>query len=284
MIPVKHIDPEDLPLYAMHLLAPEDMSEMQEQLQHSLEGRRILSETYSDLAVLAHSTEMHPPSALARQRLMKHVAREKKIIPIDTASTYLPQAASTPLQERSAHKSVATRVLPWVGWALAAGMLLPLVNFYRQREERQGQLEQLRTALAANQSQIQQTQASAELANTLMNTVKDPNAVHVTLTGSEIKPPPEGRASYVAAKGSLVFIASNLNPIEGGKTYELWLIPTEGSAIPAGTFRPDARGNASVILPELPRGVAAKAFGVTLENAEGSTTPTAPILLKGAVY
>ncbi|MGA7857108.1 MAG: anti-sigma factor, partial [Terracidiphilus sp.] len=63
----------------------------------------------------------------------------------------------------------------------------------------------------------------------------------------------------------------------------LWVIPANGNApIPAGLFRPDAAGNASVVLPPLPKGVPAKAFGVTVEKAEGSATPTAPIILAGA--
>jgi anti-sigma-K factor RskA len=69
-----------------------------------------------------------------------------------------------------------------------------------------------------------------------------------------------------------------------GKTYELWVIPADGSApIPAGLFRPDSAGDGSVVLPPIPQGVSAKAFGVTLEDAAGSKTPTAPILLAGAV-
>jgi anti-sigma-K factor RskA len=52
--------------------------------------------------------------------------------------------------------------------------------------------------------------------------------------------------------------------------------------MPAGTFRPDERGFASVVLPELPKGVAAKAFGVTVEDAGGSLTPTAPVIMRGA--
>jgi anti-sigma-K factor RskA len=47
-------------------------------------------------------------------------------------------------------------------------------------------------------------------------------------------------------------------------------------------FRPDSTGSASLILPPLPAGVPAKAFGVTVERAEGSDTPTTPILLVGA--
>ena len=75
-----------------------------------------------------------------------------------------------------------------------------------------------------------------------------------------------------------------MDPIAADKTYELWLIPKgEGAKpIPAGTFKPDARGFASVILPELPKGTVAAAFGVTLESDGGSNTPTLPILMVGS--
>jgi anti-sigma-K factor RskA len=71
-------------------------------------------------------------------------------------------------------------------------------------------------------------------------------------------------------------------PLPPNKTYELWVIPADGTApIPAGTFQPDSHGMASVLLPNLPAGIQAKAFGVTMENAGGATTPTLPILLTG---
>jgi anti-sigma-K factor RskA len=124
--------------------------------------------------------------------------------------------------------------------------------------------------------------ASADEANELMEALRDPTAVHATLTSAEAKPLPAGRVTYVANKGSLVFIASNLAPLDPYKTYELWVIPVDGQPVPAGTFKPDERGFASVVLPELPKGVAAKAFGVTVEDAGGSLTPTAPVILKGA--
>jgi len=36
-----------------------------------------------------------------------------------------------------------------------------------------------------------------------------------------------------------------------------------------------------VVLPELPKGIVAKTFGVTIEDGEGSQLPTMPIVLKG---
>jgi anti-sigma-K factor RskA len=66
------------------------------------------------------------------------------------------------------------------------------------------------------------------------------------------------------------------------KAYELWLIPTSGAPIPAGVFKPDAHGSASVVNPPLPAGAEAKAFAITVENESGSATPTMPIVMMGA--
>jgi anti-sigma-K factor RskA len=66
------------------------------------------------------------------------------------------------------------------------------------------------------------------------------------------------------------------------KAYELWLIPTSGAPIPAGVFKPDAHGSATVVNPPLPSGVEAKAFAITIEPESGSTTPTMPIVMLGS--
>jgi len=65
-------------------------------------------------------------------------------------------------------------------------------------------------------------------------------------------------------------------------SYDLWLIPTSGAPIPAGVFKPDAHGSATVINPPLPARVEAKAFAMTIEAEQGSSTPTMPIVMMGA--
>jgi anti-sigma-K factor RskA len=123
----------------------------------------------------------------------------------------------------------------------------------------------------------------AAAARQVTDAMTDSSAMRVTLTKGPATPVPQGKATYVASKGALIFLASNLEPLGPGKTYELWLIPAAAgeSPIPAGTFRPDGRGNASVIMPPLPKGVEAKAFGVTVEDEGGSSTPTLPIIMAG---
>jgi hypothetical protein len=137
--------------------------------------------------------------------------------------------------------------------------------------------------LQQKSEQLAQQAAASSQAQRVLDVLTAKSAQRVLLTAAKAKPAPSARAVYLASSGSLIFQANNLDPLPAGKTYELWVIPANGKApIPAGLFQPDAAGSASVILPPLPAGVPAKAFGVTAERAEGSATPTAPILLAGA--
>ncbi len=141
----------------------------------------------------------------------------------------------------------------------------------------------LRNALASEQSQTAQLNAQTASARQVLDALSDPAALRVTLTVPKQKKNPTGRGTYVPGTGTLLFTASNLVPLRPNKVYELWLMPSDGSSpIPAGTFAPDASGNASVISTQFRRSVAAKGFAVTVENAGGSLKPTLPILLAGA--
>ena len=294
----RRITSEDLALFAMQLLSKEESAEVAAYLAQSSDARRELAEIQGDLAIYAHTVDLHSPPAQVRERLMKQVAREKKAVPIDrpaVAETRAPEAAVRPgtiftesgaivpsyvTEEIAPKRGIAGRVLPWVGWAVAAGLAVTAGKFYQEREATR---EAMRGAITAQASKIDQLTADVAAAQQVTDTMTDSSAMRVTLTKGKTTPVPQGRATYVARKGTLIFLASNLEPLKPGKTYELWLIPAAagGSPIPAGTFRPDERGNASVIMPPLPKGVEAKAFGVTVEDEGGAATPTQPIILAG---
>ena len=278
MIPVKQIDPEDLPLYAMQLLSPEEMEEMTQNLQYSREARRQLTEIVEELSFYAHSVSLERLGEDAKSRLMKSIAREKKVVAIDEA--FAPPAA--PVQPTietiyvsASQRGVAAKLLPWAGWGLAAGLAFTAGRVYLQND-------QLHRDVVAQHDALLHMATSAESASAAADIFTDPKAQNVVLTASKEKPPPEGRVAYIAEKGSLVFLGTNMAPIAPSKTYELWVIPADGqNPIPAGTFRPDAQGYASVVLPQLPKGVAAGMFGVTVEPEGGSVSPTMPVLMGG---
>ena len=282
-----HIPQDDLALFAMQLLPASEAATIAEHIEQCGDCRREVAAIQGDLAIYAHTVDLHSPPALARERLMKQVAREKKIIPI----TQVPAPAETPFRssgpflgsrtssyvedEEPRHRSIASRILPWSGWAIAAGFALAAGNFYQQRQS-------LQTTVATQSRQVGQLTADAAAARQLLDTMNDPAAMRVTLQSPLTTPVPQARATYIADKGALVFIASNLKPLQPYKVYELWLLPADGrDPIPAGTFRPDDRGNANVFLPPLPKGVVAKMFAVTIEDQTGSTTPTLPLILAG---
>jgi anti-sigma-K factor RskA len=294
----RRVTSEDLALFAMQLLSKEETAEVAAYVAQSAEARRELAEIQGDLAVYAHTVDLHSPPAQVRERLMKQVAREKKATPIDrpaVAETRAPEAAVRPgaiytesgaivpsyiTEEIPQKRGFASKVLPWVGWALAAGLAVTTGMLYREREAMRGAM---RSALTAQASRLDQLTSDVAAARQVTDTMTDSSAMRVTLTKGRTAPVPQGKATYVANKGALIFLASNLEPLKPGKIYELWLIPAVAgeNPVPAGTFRPDERGNANVIMPSLPKGVEAKAFGVTIEDEGGATTPTLPIILSG---
>ena len=278
-----HIEQEDLALFAMQLLSDKECSAIAVHVDHCPDCRRELAAIQGDLAVYAHTIDLHSPPALARERLVQQIAREKKLIPVErsTLAAYTPgetifRSGIYEEEEEQPRTSFTSKVFPWVGWAVAAGLAVGTFDLYNERNN-------LRTTITNQTGQLSQLTADAAAARQIMDTMTDTTAMRVTLKDPKAAPVPQGRATYVADKGALIFLASNMEPLQTYKVYELWLIPADGrDPIPAGTFHPDAHGNASVIMPPLPKGVEAKAFGVTVEDEGGSTTPTLPIILVGA--
>jgi Anti-sigma-K factor rskA len=277
-----HIERDDLVLFAMQLLSKEDAAVAAAHIEQCPECRHELAEVQGDLAIYALTVDVQSPPPEARERLLSQVAREKKIVPINTVPEPEPELPSRGFGGRShlteddlPHRSFAGKVFPWLGWALAAGLAVTTGNFYLQRTALQG-------SIAEQKDQIAQLTTDAATAREVMETMTDRSAMRVTLTKAQTAPVPQARATYVAEKGMLIFQANNMEPLQPAKVYELWLIPANGSnPIPAGTFHPDEHGYASVMMPPLPKGVAAKAFGVNIEDEGGSQTPTMPIVMVG---
>lgn len=162
-----------------------------------------------------------------------------------------------------------------IPWAMAAALATTAAWLGIKNNALSGELRDESSQVANIASQFAQARRALDVLTS--------RAVQrVLLTAPRTLVEPTGHTFYLADSGSLVFYANNLKLPSAYKTYELWLIPTSGQPIPAGLFRPDAAGNASIVMPPLPEGVSAKAFGVTIEKAEGSDAPSAPIIISGA--
>lgn len=168
------------------------------------------------------------------------------------------------------------RWMGWMGWAVAAAVTVAAVFTLRDDFN-------LREQVSQQQSSLSAAEASASRAETVLQTLQSASTQHFQLAATDAAPSPSGRVAYLPERGTLVFQGSNLETLQPYKTYELWLIPAgQGrQPLPAGLFKPDAHGYATVVLPQLPKGLVAANFGVTIEDDGGSGTPTLPILLVG---
>jgi anti-sigma-K factor RskA len=244
---------EDLALHALGVLEGDERAVLERHLEECAACRRELEQLRGDMALMALSTAGPVPPRRARQRLLEAVARE-------------PRRAAAPV------RSGWWTLVPWVA---AGALAVGVVAVWLQKSD-------LQRRIAGLQNQSIQQQAELQRAREVVSTLTATDAMRVTLVAAKTPPQAEGKAIYVRDRSSLIFLASNFQPLPLQKAYELWLIPTIGAPIPAGVFKPDAHGSATVINPPLPAGVEAKAFAITVEPQSGSSAPTMPILMIGA--
>ncbi|MBS1805341.1 MAG: anti-sigma factor [Acidobacteria bacterium] len=266
MMDAQHISQDDLALYALQALSSEESAAVREHLSVCDVCRAEVASLQGDLAMVALSVDQQTLPSGARERFLQRIGGDVRQGADGTRR-------AEPISIERAHGS---RSAAWIGWVAAAAALIVAawLGF---------EVNSLRSRLQASDSRIATLETSESQAKQVAELLTAPSAQKVVLTAPKTPPAPSGRVVYLASRGGLILQASNLAPIPAGKTYELWVIPADGTApIPAGLFRPDTAGNGSVVLPQIPQGVKAKAFGVTLEDAAGSKTPTAPILLAGA--
>jgi hypothetical protein len=260
-----HIAQEDLALYAMHGSSEEGTRAVRAHVEVCAACRTELEKVARDLAVVAMSIEEHPLPAGARQRFMEKIAAAQATTGRGTDKPVIP------IQSRQPARMAAV----WLPWAIAATLALIAISLGAK-------INSLNRELSNESHRLADLTMENAHAQEVLEVLTAPGAQHVVLTTGKTKPTPSARAVYLASRGCLILQASDLEQLPENTAYELWVIPANGKApIPAGLFWPDATGSASLVLPKIPTGVVAKAFGVTIEKSEGSPWPTTPIILAG---
>ena len=251
-----------LALYALGALESlSDRADVESHLRSCVECQEELEKLRGDAALLALSVVGPAPPKAARQRLLAAIANEPK---------------NRPVRERMVLGVLHRR---WLTFAPIAAMLLVAVfSLLLWRNN-----ARLLRNLERTQAQLEQANQQLRDAQQLVALLKSPDTMHVTLvSAAEPRPQPQAHTSYGAKMGRLLLRASNMEPLPPNKVYELWLLPVGGAApIPAGTFKPDAKGKAVMDHSMETAGIEAKGFAITIEPEGGSQTPTMPIKMIG---
>jgi len=246
---------DDLVLYALHELPQSEAAEFREHLKDCPRCLRELEEINSQLGLLALSSVSSAPPQRARERLLKAIKAE-------------PRRARAIVMHR-----------PW--WSFVptfTAVVLALFGLMLWREN-----ASLRQKLEISQQESEEGQAVLDRARLVLDALTSPESAHFALVSTKDLPVPEGKASYMRKTGTLVFTAQHLLPLPPEKTYQLWLVPQGGKApMACGTFKPDAQGNAAMVMPYAEKDAWPKMFAVSVEPEGGSQTPTMPLVMAGS--
>jgi anti-sigma-K factor RskA len=265
-----HIPEEDLIQYALGTLKDVQLSQFTAHISLCNECRADLGRIQVELASFASVQPLTELPPGARERFLHRLATDTAP---DSRFVQMRNKSRLYLWSRSIQQQLESPLLlRIVSGALAAAVIFlgydDLTHIH--------QIRQMGPAVSRYEK------AAAEFAD-LKDFLRGMNAQQVSLyERAPLTRAPQGHAIYSANSGKLVFTASNMPAQAPGKAYELWVLPAGGGApIPAGVFTPDLRGNAAIVFPEIPANVQAAGFGVTVEDAAGSKTPTSPIVLSG---
>ena len=206
--------------------------------------------------------QVDPPTAL-RDRVLRSVG------------------ASSTAQRSSA--TARTAFPSWLATAALVAIAAGLSVYSLQLRSRISTLEsELRDAILradASNTQLAEVRRTAADAQSSVAVLTAPDTARVELAGQTVAPQAAGRVFWSRSRG-LVFTASNLPALPEGRTYQLWVVTTQGP-VSAGLLKPGANGSVSVVFNPPGNIPTATLMAVTIEPEGGRPAPTGAMYLVG---
>jgi anti-sigma-K factor RskA len=161
---------------------------------------------------------------------------------------------------------------PYIGWAAAVVLMFGLAIQYYKFNEVTKEVE----AVNVQKSKFEQLLASAERKNTetekALNLVRDNATTTVNLAGQEAAPAAYAKVYINKNRNEIYVDVSGLPEAPAGKVYQVWALKLDPLTPTSIGVIDDAKIQNGIFKVE--NNATAQAFGITLEPAGGSPTPT----------
>ncbi len=261
---------ELLAFYALDAVSESERRQVEAYLAENPEALAELKALRAAAHQLPLSIEPATPPAAVAAGLMARIRADHR----DTAGAVADRPEPRlPGRRPAFRRSWWTRfrqgpALPAVaGLALLAALLLPIWIVSLQAR--------VRDLTAENDALRQQLLTQQETVAVLTGF----DSRVITINGTEARPQARGELVVEAGAGRAVLVVTDLAPLPGDQTYQLWLIQGD-SPVSAGTFQVDAQGRGLFPVTGAPL-PSFDAVGVSIEPAGGSAAPTGDIVLLG---
>lgn len=259
---------EDFDLYALGVLEGDERTAIETHVTSCADCMGKLGEACGRISMLAMAAPRMEPPAGARERLLREIrTRGNADVALAREQAAAPQVA---LPETGRSRPLLGQWWTAVLVPVTALLLVVSALLWKQDDRQQQDIQKLRMEAQALRKQLDYQRRVADV-------MEGPNTINVALRPMPGMPQGDAMVHYNAKKGKLVYDGW-IEPAPSDKSYQLWVVPMEGSPISVGVFNPVTQDRASWIA-SVPEGVQAKAFAITMEPPGGEDQPTGPQVL-----
>jgi anti-sigma-K factor RskA len=167
-----------------------------------------------------------------------------------------------------------TSISTYIGWAAAVVLFLGAGYFYNQQVKYENQV----VSIQKEKEKLNEVLVSVEVKNKqsidALNIIRDKNNAVITLAGQTVSPTSQAKIYWNKNTQEVYVDASGLPEPPKGMVYQVWSLQLKPTLTPTsiGLLDNFQKNNSKIFA--VSKTVGAQGFGITLEPAGGSKTPT----------
>ena len=172
-----------------------------------------------------------------------------------------------------AMESRRSNIPMYIGWAASLVFLIGLFLMFNKNQELRQDLQALQGEKAQMETQIAEARTNAEKSNELLSIIRDKNIIKVPLAGQAVAPDAYAAAYWDKSTNTTYIDVKDLPEPPRGMVYQVWSLQLE-PLTPTSIGILDTYEEDENKIFALENMNPSEAFGITLEPAGGSKTPT----------
>ena len=161
----------------------------------------------------------------------------------------------------------------YIGWAAAILLLAALGYMYTEKSELETQIVETERALLIEQGKALVFEENLQETKSLLNVIRNKNVLSVPLGGQDVAPEAYAAVFWDEENNKAYIDVNGLPKPPEGKVYQIWSLTLDPlTPTSLGTVENYNEEGNQIFVFENPHN--SEAFGITLEPAGGSDTPT----------